>query len=286
MLLARKVIVAALLLCGATVCGADSDEMSFDELAAQTKVVLELIASRDLSDEEVRRATDEFYALFDRRCAERCKDAVQGNLNRVEPMKSAQGTPRDLLARQYYSRTMYFSPLQAGSFIQQLCDEVDPVQLADAKSERIMTHGDVLGVLNIRRFLHAGGRPATRRFDDAEIHSVMENYRERFVDGVFKMPFQAGLAAELWAGVEQNWDRLDRAQQEQLRGFLQNKDGKATMDRGVFQLVLGLDEVSAADYKAEFTRQQQYARLEYLGYISMMGAVAVAANAGEAYWRW
>jgi len=279
-------MTAVMLLCAATVSNADEVEMSFDELAREVEYVLELIAKRNLSDEEIQRATSEFQASFDGRCAKPCIAAVRGNLDSVEPMKSAPGTPRDLLARQYYSRTLYFSPTQAGSFIQQLTDESDPIRLADAKSERIMTQGDVLGVLNIRHFLSSDDRPATRHFDDAAVDAVIASYRERFVDGVFKLPFRAGLAAELWAGVEQNWDALDAAQQQQLRDFLENKDGKATMELGVFRIVLGLDEESAADYKAEFTRQQQYARLEFLQYISMMGAVAVATHEGEAYWRW
>lgn len=286
MMSTAKAATCLFILISATSCQADEAEWSFDKVATQTEYVLELITDRELSKEEIRRASLEFYSLFDSRCAERCKNAILGNLEIVEPMKSSPGSARDLLARQYYSRTLFFSPTQAGSFIQQLSDEVDPICLADTKSERIMTRGEILGVLNIKRFLAAGGTPATHNFTTAEIDAEIASYRERFVDGVFKMPFRAGLAAELWAGVEQNWGALNDEQKRQLRIFLENRDGKATMDLPVFQLVLGMDEASAADYKNAFTVQQQYARLEYLSYISMMGAVAVAANQGEAFWRW
>ncbi len=272
--------------CIASACGSEPTEYSFRELEDEVEYVLELITSRELSDEEITRATREYYLLFDNDCGQSCVDAVKANRDRVEPMRTNPGGPLDILARQYYSYTLYFSPTQAGSFIQQLTNEFDPIRIVDAKSKRIMTHRDIVGVLNIKRFLSTDGPPETKKFSEAQIDAEVSMYQQRFVDGFFKLPYRTGFAAELWAGLEQNWSTFSGAEKRELRAFLADKDGKTTMAVSTFQRLLNINEVDAADWKATFTREQQYARLEYISYISMMGAAARISNESEAFWRW
>ncbi len=267
-------------------CSADEKELSFSALEKESEYVLELITKRELSDAEIERATREYISTFDNQCLERCVEITQMNRDRVEPMASAPGSPRDLLARQYYSRSLYFSPTQAGSFIQSLTDEVDPIVLADAKSQRIMTRADIIAVIQIRHFVENGGSPAKKAYSEADIANETARYHAHFVDGALKLPFQAGLAAELWAGLRQNWRQFNAAEKDQLRQFLASGAGLSSMDADVLQRLWGITEAEAVAWKQYFVSEHQLARLEYLGYISMMGAVARATNVGEAFWRW
>lgn len=268
-------------------CQASNSEKSFDDLQKDLEYVLELITKRQLSDEEIERATREYYALFDNHCELRCIENTQAHNDRVEPMKTKPGTPADLLARQYYSRVLYFSPTQAGSFIQQLTNEVDPIRVADKKSNRIMTHGDILAVMNLNRFVRDGGEPVNHTFTSKEINAVIEMYRRKFVDSGFKLPFRAGLAAELWAGVYQNWKKLDDDQRQQVRNYYSDKDGSATMSASTYQVLWDhLNHEAALETKNTFTREQQYGRLEAISYMMMMGRAARSISESEAYWRW
>lgn len=278
--------LAATFLGGVVGCGANTGEKSLDDLKGDLEYCLELIAKRQLTDEEIDRAAREYYALFDNQCAARCIETTQANVDRVEPMKTRPGEPADLLARQYYSRVLYFSPTQAGSFIQQLTNEADPIRVADKKSSRIMTHGDILGVMNINRFIKQGSDPVSHTFSAREIDVEIVRYRRNFVDGVFKLPFRAGLAAELWAGLQQNWNRLDADQQQLVRLYFSDKEGTTSMSAATYQVLWDLSDAAALDWQRAFVREQQHARLEYISYIMMMGAAATISNNSEGYWRW
>ena len=204
----------------------------------------------------------------------------------MEAMKTKPGKPADLLARQYYSQTLFFPPTQAGSFIQQLTTEVDPRHLADRKSSRVMTHGDILGIMNLNCFIREGGDPESHSFSSQEIDAEIEPYCSALVDGDFKLPFRAGLVAELWAGVHQNWKRLDADQQQQVRTYFSDKEGMESMNSSTYQVLWDLSDEVALDWSRAFTREQQTAWLEYIQYITMMGAVARTVSESEAYWRW
>ena len=112
-----RIIVGLVVVLACSLAGLDARarELSFDALKRDLRYVLELIAKRSLSDQEVGRAASEFAAHFDGRCDKRCLEAVELNKRLVEPMVTLPGTPRDLLARQWFSRELYFSPPSRGA---------------------------------------------------------------------------------------------------------------------------------------------------------------------------
>lgn len=277
---------AAVLACTFATYQAEGQELAYDDMRDNVEYVLELIAKRPLSADEVERAANEYYASFDHHCGPRCIDAVNVNKRRVQPMATDPGSPRDLLARQYYSRVLYFSPAQAGSFIQSLSDEVDPIQLADAKSERIMTQGDVLGVLNITHFLRHGGEPTEQSFAATEIDELIASFRREFVEGYKSLPYRAGLAAELWAGLHQNWNRLTAEQKDAVRTYLSDARFTIRLDIPTYQAWLGMSYEEALAYEKDDHWAQLNLRAESLNQMTLFGSAAVAANVGEGYWRW
>ena len=133
-----------------------------------------------------------------------------------------------------FTGTLLF-PTQSGSFIQSLTDEVDPIRLADAKSGRIMTEGDVLGLMNINRFLRDGGEPNEETFAADEIESHVSVFQQRYIEGPESLPYRAALAAELWAGIRQNWDALDGNQKDAVLAFLSDRAFKASLDTSTYQ---------------------------------------------------
>ncbi len=266
-------------------CSGESGVKSYDELSKDVEYVLELIAKRQLSPEEISRATREYHLLFDNHCDEACINAVQENKNRVLPMRTKPGQPADLLARQYYSRVLYFSPTQAGSFIQQLSNETDPVVVVDRKIKRVMTKADVLAVMNIYHFVKHGGRPVNRSFPDAQVKQEITRRQNAYTKG-WRLPFRTGLAAELWTGIYQNWDHLNADQQAQVRRYFSDKDGAATMTVATYGKILGMEGQLAENWHRAFTEQHQFDRLAALQYMTLMGSVARSVSIGEAYWRW
>ena len=264
----------------------DQSKLSDDEVATRVEYVLELITKRQLTASEIQQATQEFLAAYNHECDAPCQDAVQVNVARVQPMLDHPGEPRDLLARQYYSRVLYFSPEQTGGIIQKLTDEVDPIVVVDTKIKRIMTRSDVLAVMNIHRFIQQGGRPINHKFSQDTVNQEIARRQNRYGRDAWRMPFRTGLAAELWAGVYQNWDKLDGEQQLQVRHYFSDKNGAATMSIETFATVLGMNMQAATEWQHAFTREQQYDRLADLQYITLMGAVARGVSEGEAFWRW
>ena len=254
----------AMFFCGLFSLDAQAQQLGFDELKNELGHVLELITKRRLSDEEIERAAGEFHAHFDDDCGPACMDAVAMNKRLVEPMATQPGSPRDLLARQWLSGHLYFSPAQSGSFIQSLADEVDPIRLADAKSGRVMTHGDVLGLMNINHFLQNGGEPAERFFSTDEVEAHVDVFQKRYVEGRESLPYRAALAAELWAGVHQNWDKLDGRQKNAVVAYLSDRDFKAGLDISTYQVLLGLNQDEAIAQQSDNQTAQLNARLEWV----------------------
>lgn len=279
-------VVASILLGGIFVWVKSNSEKPFDELKEDIEYALELITKRQLSEEEIERATREYYALFDNRCGARCIAVTKANNERVKPMKTSAGEPADLLARQYYSRALYFSPTQAGSFIQQLTNEVDPIVLADPGSSQIMTRADIIGAMNIDRFVRDEGHPINHTFSLSEIDGKISHYRSTFVNCGLRLPYRAVFAAELWAGLYQNWRDLDSNQQLQVKYYFSDRHGTANMSISIYRILLGVSDDAAADWQRTFIREQRHARLEAVSHMTMMGTVAKTVGDSETYWRW
>ncbi len=260
----------AMVACAFSGLDAQAQELSFEQLKGELEYVLELVTKRQLSDAEVERAAGEFVSHFDGRCDRDCAYAVEQNKLLVEPMATQPGSPRDLLARQWLSQHLYFSPAQAGSFIQGLSDEVDPIRLADSKSGRVMTQGDLLGLMNLNHLLQHGGEPTERSFarDDVEEHvSVL---LQRFVEGPESLPYRATMAAELWAGVHQNWNELDTSQRDAVISYLADREFQAGLDVATYRALFDVSEAEAGTYQRDNQTAQDYARLEWITLRSLL----------------
>ncbi|MGI9544673.1 MAG: hypothetical protein ACR2MX_15530 [Cyclobacteriaceae bacterium] len=240
----------------------NSQGMTYGELKDNLEVQLELLAKRELSNAELERAAKEYYALFDNTCDSLCEAVVKYNNDMVVPLQERPGAPMDLLRRHYYSSVLYYSPTQAGSYIQQLINEIDPIEVADEKSKRVLKQSDILGLLNINAFIENGGAPKTQTFDPKTIDRVVNSYQEYYAQGSTKLARRLSLAAELWAGIAQNWNKLSDLEKQQVRNYFDPSSEDPIMDEATYKELLALTDEEAADWRSRDRHEYNMARLE------------------------
>lgn len=263
----RKKLFTALgsIFLSASAQSCDGQSMTYEQLKDNLEVQLELITKRELSEEELEKAAKEYYALFDNTCDSLCVSVVKYNNEMVLPMQQKPGEPMDLLRRHYYSTRLYLSPTQAGSFIQQLTNEIDPIRVADPKSSRVLKQSDILGFLNINAFVKNGEGPQTIAFDSETIDAIVSEFQQRYVEDVTKLPHRLSLSAELWAGITQNWDKLSTKEKQQVKNYFNPSSDAPIMQQSTYKNLLSLTDDEAADWRSQDNFEYQIARLEALG---------------------
>ena len=239
-------------------------EKSYKALKRDVSYVLELLADRELSAAEKEKAAKEYYSLFDNSCDSLCYEVIEFNLNQVKPMKERPGEPMDLIRRHWYTTTLYYSPTQAGSFIQQLSHEIDPVRVADNKVKRVLKHSDILAALNLKVFLEEGGSPKNKTFSQEEIDAAIQSYKKVYEQGYQSLPYRQTLAAEYWTGILQNWNKLTKEEQELLKSALKTSSDPPKLTPKLYKKWLKLSDEEAADWHGIDTHEYQLARLNKL----------------------
>ena len=254
----RVLVVTVLALAGLSLFATQED--SSPGIRDDLEVVLELLAKRQLTEKELDAAVLEFQGLFD--TIEACRESLEANRELVGPMVERQGEPIDVYLRHFYSELLYFSPTQAGSLIQGLSDETDPIQVADKKCKRILTRQDAVGLLNIAAFLELGGTPTEQDFPDEDVQELISLYREEFEMGYRKLPYRLSMGAELWAGLVQNWKKLTAQERERVLNYLSPRAASEPLGASVYKNWLGLTAEEATEWLLRDEREYRQMRLD------------------------
>ena len=222
--------------------------------------VLELLAMRQLSQDELDRAVEEFRGLFESEDAHQA--SIKANVELVAPLANRPGEPMDLYTRHWYSSTLYFSPTQAGTFIQQLSNEADPIQVIDPKSQRVLKYSDIIALLNLNSFIREGGNPVERDFSDEEVQNLVAFYQQEFEQGFRNLPHRLTMGAELWAGLSQNGNKLSVSEQQEIVAYLTPGEINSPLTPALYQKWLALTPGEAENWHSWDEGEYLNARLD------------------------
>ena len=226
----------------------DPDFMSRHDVGIALANIIEPLAGRKLTRDEVVAVTEEFIPLLgDSECTARCVEMIQHNLARIVPVREMQGTPIDLRTRHDYISQLYFSPTQSGSLIQRLMAEADPILVVETNPQRLMTRSDVVASMNLFHFARDSGPPNARSFPNSEISAAADTLNAVYGSTQYVMPRHLPLAAEYWRGLELAWSSFDDAQRARVRSYFASRVRKP-LTAELYVTLLGLSPEQAKSF--------------------------------------
>lgn len=255
---------------------------SWISAAAQSLSVREELADffraylgRALSAGERDAVVTEYQAFFgdDGRCNEACRDALARLRDSRLIFAQFPGSPQDPLLRHAYISNAVFDPRNQGGLILDLLTEPDPVAVVDPVKRRIMTHKDVAALAHLQTLAKTKSPPPPRKIAPGALEEAA-----RQLAGIFgaqagrPLPFIFTIAAELQAGVAQNWRTLSESERAEIFAYLE-KGSQDPMSPALYAKLLDIPLASArefADLEAlEGYRARMNARINaYLGVTS------------------
>jgi len=239
---------AAIALALALPACAQGQTLSREKVGEEVADVLEALARRSLTAEEIATATDEFIPLFgDSECTTACVEAIEWNARQIAPVLDQPGTPADVRVRHLYISATYFNPQQNGSLIQRLSAEADPIMVVERSPQRLMTRADVIASMNLYHFARESGPPTAREFPESEIEAAAKSLNEMYGTAMYIMPRQLPSAAVYWTGLRQNWKRFSGEERQRLRGYFAAKRTKP-LTGSLYAQLLGLSAAEAEQF--------------------------------------
>ena len=127
-----------------------------------------------------------------------------------------------------------------------------------------------MGYLNIGEFLKAGSNPKAKTYAPEVVEELVAQFQKQYAEGYTKLPRRLALTAELWAGIEQNWDDLNSKEQQQLKDYFHTSQKNPIMDESTYKKLLALTPEEAADWRSRDQFAYNMGRLEALGNRMMM----------------
>lgn len=177
---------------------------------------------RPLTDDEARGVTEEYLALFDSEtCEVRCREDLDAHLRLAKAVfASGRATPEARVWRQSYVTHATFAEPPTGPTWMRLLQEPDPIALAHPVTKRTMTQADIAALADLSRFVDEGGAPEHHPLDADEFERFKAEVSKLVGPQSRRMPIKATLAAELFAGLQTEWDRLSEAERTLMRDYL------------------------------------------------------------------
>ena len=222
--------------------------MTRDEVGDALATVIEPLAGRKLTPHEVSAVTEEFIPLLgDSECTARCTEMVHYNLARIAPVLEQPGTPLDLRTRHDYIAQLYFSPTQAGSLIQRLMAEADPITVVEPNPPRLMTRLDVIASMNLFHFARESGSPSAKAFSERDVSAAADTLRQIYESAQYVMPLHLPLAAEYWRGLEISWPGFNEEQRVRVRTYFASRV-RRPLSADLYATLLGLSAEEAGNF--------------------------------------
>ncbi len=233
--------------------------MSHEEVGRALAQVIEPLAGRQLTAQEVSGVTQEFVPLLgNEQCLSRCVEMVHYNLARIRPVIESPGTPLDLRTRHDYISQLYFSPTQSGSLIQGLMTGADPIAVVENAPQRLMTRLDVIASMDLYQFVYDAGPPKAKRHSENDIQSATDTLNRVYGSKKYVMPRHLPLAAEYWRGLELSWSGLSADEQGQVRAYFAGQI-RRPLSRKLYGILLGLNATEAANFRQQAYQEAMFA---------------------------
>jgi hypothetical protein len=138
----------------------------------------------------------------------------------------------------------YLNPDMHDTLELRLLNSPDPVRVVDARSRRLMTERDVVALANIRHFAKSEGAPRHRPLTHRQIEELVSVLRATVGGNSGNMPRFFGEAAAFWAGVQQEWPKLNAEQRSLARAYA-GRTWRVSMPVEMYASLWGLDRAAA-----------------------------------------
>jgi hypothetical protein len=199
-------------------CGATASDPA---VARHLETFFEAFVGRQLSADELRETTDEFIELhtLGGKNLEAIRETAQRLSSSVNVLREQDGSPAAFTARHFLLEVNYLNPDMHDTLELRLLNSPDPVRVVDARSRRLMTERDVVALANIRYFAKSERPPRHRPLTRRQIEELVSVLRATVGGNSGNMPRFFGEATAFWAGVQQQWPRLDAEQRSLARAY-------------------------------------------------------------------
>jgi hypothetical protein len=139
----------------------------------------------------------------------------------------------------------YFRPQMQNTLELRLLTAPDPVRVTHARSGRLMTQRDVIGLANLWHFAQTTGVPAHRELSRRQVDELVSLLNQGVNDTRGGLPQFFGDAAAYWAGVRQLWPYLNSEQKNLARAYARDT-WRVRMPVELYAALWGIDRASAS----------------------------------------
>lgn len=212
----------------------------------------EAFVGRELSQDELQQVTDEFVEYHTLHGRDRpAMLEVAGRFGRfAKTLQDDQGGPAALSLRHTRIAANFFDPDIQNTLFLRLLVTPDPVRVIDMQSRRLMTERDVIALANIRHFARSDGAPRHKELSRQQIDDLVALLRATVGGNSGNMPQFFGEAAAFWAGVQQEWPKLN-AEQRQLARAYADRMWRIQIPVELYGRLWGLDPQAASSRYAD-----------------------------------
>ncbi|MBO0783097.1 MAG: hypothetical protein J2P37_30140 [Ktedonobacteraceae bacterium] len=264
--------LACLLLMAAFVSCKSATGASDPVVEREQKEFYEAWLRRGLRDDELRKVTDEFIALYIKKGKDRAgiHEATKPFLEYAKILREQDGTPGAVTLRHNLLRANYFDSDMQNTTELRLLTEPDPVRVVDPKCNRLMTETDVIALVNLSIFTKSKGEPHHQEVSNEAIDRVSSKLNHMFNGSKGdRMPRFLTEMASFWTGVRQEWPRLSDDEKRQVRSYSMVGYEAPFKDYKMYGRLLGLNQRAA--FQRSMYDEQDAAVL--IAKVGLMGVV-------------
>jgi hypothetical protein len=221
-------------------------------VARHLEPFFESFIGRELSRDELQRVTHEFVEIHS--LHGRDLQTIHANAGRfgefAKALRAEASGPAALTLRHTRIAANFFDPDMQNTLFLQLLTEPDPVRVVDMRSQRLMTERDVIALANIRQFARSTGAPRHQALSRRQIDEMVALLRATIGGNSGNMPQFFGEAAAFWAGLQQQWPKLDDQQRALARAYAE-KMWRIQIPVDLYGRLWGLDPRTASSRHAD-----------------------------------
>lgn len=227
---------------------ADEDPVNDPLVAQRMHVYYEGLLGRKLTPKEAHGVTQEFLQGHGRggKSSQNIRDlAFELGLNGIL-LREEKNSPAALSLRHALLEANYFRPSMQNTLELKLLTEPDPVRVADAQSQRLMTEQDVLALANIYHFTKSKDAPLHRPLSSQQLDELTTLLNRSFKKRPGTLPRFFADASAFWAGVRQQWPYFNTQQRNWTRAYAASS-WRTQMPVEMYMRLLGVDRQIASN---------------------------------------
>jgi hypothetical protein len=220
----------------------DGEAQSDPVVARHMGAFYEAFLGRKLSGSELREIVDAF--IKGQSNSGKSRAAIHRVAKSFDPctkiLRENKDGPAALSTRHLTIELNYFGGVNATEL--RYMTEPDSIRVVDPKSRRLITERDLVGLFNLRNFAKSNGDPVHTELSGRELDRLaleLDRLYGRHPKAQM-MPRYFGEMAAFWAGVRQNWSRLNNREKSLVRAYA-GKPSQIRMPAEMYGKMLGLN---------------------------------------------